>query len=323
MFLDKFESFREIYIQCHDNPDADAIASGYGLYLYFEKLGKKVHLIYSGSYRITKPSLNIMIHQLDIPIEYRESISGYDLLLTVDCQYRGGNTTPHPAQRVAMIDHHPQCVSTDEWCVIKEEYGSCCTVVWELLQQKGFEVNDCRGLATAMYYGLFSDTGQLSEIFHPKDKEFRDYLRIDRDVMDQLVKSNLLREELQIAGEALADYYYDDEYSFAVIKTRPCDPNLLGVINDLAIQVDTIRVSIVYSQTPIGYKFSVRSDLKEAMAAQVARWISKDLGSGGGHINKAGGFILSKNYERQYPQTEFDQFLKNKLCEWGKKHSNE
>ena len=34
--------YNKIYIQCHDNPDADAIASGYALYRYFSDMGKKV-----------------------------------------------------------------------------------------------------------------------------------------------------------------------------------------------------------------------------------------------------------------------------------------
>ena len=29
--------YETIVIQCHDNPDADAVASGFGLYTYFKK----------------------------------------------------------------------------------------------------------------------------------------------------------------------------------------------------------------------------------------------------------------------------------------------
>ena len=34
--LDRFDS---ITIQCHDNPDPDALASAFGLYKYFERTG--------------------------------------------------------------------------------------------------------------------------------------------------------------------------------------------------------------------------------------------------------------------------------------------
>ena len=32
----------DIAIQCHDNPDADALASGWGLFCYLEAMGKKI-----------------------------------------------------------------------------------------------------------------------------------------------------------------------------------------------------------------------------------------------------------------------------------------
>lgn len=40
MTLQELERFQLITIQCHDNPDADALASGYGLYCYFKEQGK-------------------------------------------------------------------------------------------------------------------------------------------------------------------------------------------------------------------------------------------------------------------------------------------
>ena len=45
MRLSELEKYQKIVIQCHDNPDADAIASGFGLYRYFKGLGKEVRFI--------------------------------------------------------------------------------------------------------------------------------------------------------------------------------------------------------------------------------------------------------------------------------------
>ena len=52
--------FDSIVIQTHDNPDADAIASGFGLYSYFLSKGKKVRLIYGGKNKIGKSNLLLM-----------------------------------------------------------------------------------------------------------------------------------------------------------------------------------------------------------------------------------------------------------------------
>lgn len=42
MRLSDLTRYHSITIQCHDNPDADAIASGYALYTYFKQIGKEV-----------------------------------------------------------------------------------------------------------------------------------------------------------------------------------------------------------------------------------------------------------------------------------------
>ena len=66
MKLSDLLTYREVVIQGHDNPDADAIASGYGLWLYFRLRGKKVRLIYGGSRPIQKSNLVLMVEKVDI-----------------------------------------------------------------------------------------------------------------------------------------------------------------------------------------------------------------------------------------------------------------
>lgn len=107
MKLKDLESYRDITIQCHDNPDADAIASGFALYAYFQSMGKQVRLVYAGRNRIRKSNLLLMVDKLNIPITHvEEEAKAAELLLTVDCQYGAGNVTRLPAQEVAIIDHH-------------------------------------------------------------------------------------------------------------------------------------------------------------------------------------------------------------------------
>lgn len=313
MFLEKFNQFDSVCIQCHDGPDADALGSGYGLYAYFLSIGKAVSLVYTGANRITKPALCKMVDELNIPIRWVDELPACEILVTVDCQYEGGNITKFDAPLVAMIDHHPCCVPMNEWCCIRSDYGSCCTVVWALLEEMGFSANRDARLATALFYGLYSDTRQLSEIYHPMDRKMRDSLEINRDWLAAMVNSNLSREELCIAGEALAHYYYDEPRRFAILETRPCDPNLLGVISDLASQVATIDMCLVYSETTIGYKMSLRSTVKEICASGLAEYISEGVGSGGGHYNKAGGFIVKRLFEKKYSGRGFADVLKGRI----------
>ena len=50
MKLTDLLSYQKVYIQCHDNPDADTIASGFALYRYFIDKGKEVVFFYSGKF---------------------------------------------------------------------------------------------------------------------------------------------------------------------------------------------------------------------------------------------------------------------------------
>ena len=49
MKLSKLLQYNQIIVQCHDNPDADAIASGFGVYTYLKMHGKNVRLVYGGA----------------------------------------------------------------------------------------------------------------------------------------------------------------------------------------------------------------------------------------------------------------------------------
>jgi phosphoglycolate phosphatase len=101
--------YDDIVIQCHNAPDADAIASGFALYSYLKSFGKEPRLIYGGRSVIRKTDLVMLIQDLNIPIKHVEQMDPPELLVLVDCQYQGGNTTVFEAQNVAVIDHHRVC----------------------------------------------------------------------------------------------------------------------------------------------------------------------------------------------------------------------
>ncbi|MBQ9610831.1 MAG: hypothetical protein IJV15_15530 [Lachnospiraceae bacterium] len=65
MRLSDLLKYNDIVIQCHDNPDADALASGYALYWYFKKMNKEARFIYRGINKIKKSNLLIMIDALE------------------------------------------------------------------------------------------------------------------------------------------------------------------------------------------------------------------------------------------------------------------
>ena len=291
MRLKDLLEYTSITIQCHDFPDADTIASGYAVYSYFKEQGKEVRLIYGGNKTITKPNLLIMNEHLRIPLEYVSDLPEQELLVTVDCVYGEGNVTRFPAKTVAVIDHHMCNKAVSDLMVIRSGYGSCASVVAELLREEAFDINRDITVATALYYGLYTDTNAFGELNHPADKDLRDFAKYDAGIFMLLKNSNLSLEEMQIAGDALKHYHYRDAYRFAVVQAKPCDPNILGFISDLLLQVDGVDTCVVFCKMPSGLKLSVRSCVPSVRAAELLEYVIDGIGSGGGHIQKAGGYI--------------------------------
>ena len=329
MRLEELLQYDIITIQCHDNPDADAIASGFALYAYFQSQGKQVRLVYAGRNRIQKPNLLLMVEKLHIPIEYVETEAQGtqpvkaaeigagvpELLITVDCQYGAGNVTRLPASDVAIIDHHQTEITDVEKSEIDPHLGSCSTLVWSMLRDSGYRIEDSK-VGTALYYGLYTDTNQFSEIFAPLDMDMRDAVPCEKSLVTLFRNSNLSLQEMEIAGVAMIRYIYNDDYRYAIIRSQPCDPNILGLISDFLIQVAEVDSCVVYNETGDGYKFSVRSCIREVQADELAAFLAEGIGSGGGHREKAGGFLNRALYENVYPTLHSEAFFSQRLNDY-------
>lgn len=301
MKLSELLTYDSIVVQCHDNPDADALASGFGVYTYLKERGRDVRFVYGGRYHIQKSNLVLMVSELQIPIEHVDTLEAPDLLVTVDCQYGEGNVTKFDVGAVAVIDHHQISTTLPALSEVRSNLGACATVVKELLHQEGIDVNDNKKLATALYYGLLTDTNNFTEISHPLDRDLRDDTQYDKSLILRFRNANLSLREVEIAGTALINYQYHEDYHYAVLMAEPCDPNILGVISDLMLEVDTVDTCLVYCVQPFGIKISVRSCVKEVKASELAEFITEGIGSGGGHLEKAGGFIQMELLEKAYP----------------------
>lgn len=317
MRLRELEQYNQITIQCHDNPDADALASGFAMYKYFEEKGKKVRFIYSGRFEIQKSNLRLMLDKLSIPVEYvqpEDKLGG--LLIMVDCQYGNGNVTRFEADEVAVIDHHQLEMIENEMCEIHPELGSCSTLCWKLMTDEGYDFREKREIGTALFYGLYTDTNEFSEIYNPLDLDMRDGVDVNRSLITLFRNSNISLSELETAGIALIRNIYNENHRFTVIKAGPCDPNILGVISDFLLQVDGVDVCLVYNEIPDGFKLSVRSCVKEVKANELADYICQGIGSGGGHKEKAGGFVSKAKYEAKFPCMHSESYFGDRIHQY-------
>ena len=238
--------YNDIVIQCHDNPDADALASGFALKWYLNKHGKQARFVYSGRNKVQKKNLTLMIDNLGIEVEYVEKLDKPELLINVDCQYAESNVTKFEADNVAVIDHHQVSGELPRLSEVRSNYGSCSTVIYELMQLENIDINEDENLATALFYGLMTDTGGFSEVSHPSDKDLRDIAKPRYSDIVLFKNSNISREELVIAGDALKHADYVEDRVYAIVEAMPCDPNILGVMSDFSLDTAGVDVCIAY-----------------------------------------------------------------------------
>ena len=293
MKLNELLKYDDIIIQCHDNPDADALSSGYALYYYLKENGRSPRFIYRGAREISKYNLLMMIERLHIPVEYDPDLTHEpELLVLVDCQAGQSNVTDTPAANIAVIDHHQKAGPLPELNTVKSNLGSCATVIWDMLRDEGFDVNVNEDVATAMYFGLYTDTNKLTEINHPLDRDMLETLNANMSLIREMSNSNLSLNELKITGKAILGYNYIEKRKCMIIEAEECDPTILGVISDFALEAEKVNVCISYFSSPLEIKFSIRSCSEEVHADELANFVSSGIGGGGGHMFKAGGMIF-------------------------------
>ncbi len=312
----------DIAIQCHDNPDADALASGWGIFSYLESKGRKPLLFYGGRNGITKPNLVKMVGVFGIPVRHCPGMERFDgLLLDVDCQYGAGNVQRIEAPLASVVDHHVQEKALPELCVFQPGVGSCSVLVWRMLADAGFPLS--RELQTALLYGLYTDTNAYSESRHPLDRDMRDALTdIDMDVFNSLRLSNMSEDGIRLVGRALETLAIDRASSCATLNVEGCDPNVLGYISDLVLEVDGVdSVAVSSWQGDGGCKFSVRSAVREVPAPQLAQFIARGLGSAGGHEAKAGGWISGEKFRALGTGAGIQDFMARRMRLFRETHA--
>ena len=298
MLLSELLSYDDIVIQCHDNPDADALASGFAMHWYLEKMGKKPRFIYRGFNKVSKNNLMIMIDKLGIPVSYEPDFDEEpELLITVDCQYGQKNVTKTRAKNISIIDHHQTTVELPVLSEVRSNLGSCSTVIWDMISFEGLEINDDINLATALYYGLYTDTNRFSEVSHPLDRDMQDSLIVNKSLIKEMSNSNISLDELKITGRAILEYEYFDNHRYLIIKSEPCDPTILGVISDFSMETTDVDLCLAYYVSPQEVKFSIRTCTSEIHANEVAAELAEGLGGGGGHLTKAGGALRPEKLE--------------------------
>jgi nanoRNase/pAp phosphatase (c-di-AMP/oligoRNAs hydrolase) len=178
-------------ILLYGDPDPDAIGAALGLATLWKRAGVDCAIRYTGEVQRYQNKLLLTYLKKGIVRLHADEQAESDLIAVVDAQPGFWHEDRPPAR--VIIDHHPEKDGTRDcdFVDLRPEYGATSSMVTEYLLDA--EVPIDRKLATALIYGIATDTDDLKRHTHAADIAAFEALhqRADRTFLSRLEKSQI------------------------------------------------------------------------------------------------------------------------------------
>lgn len=317
---------KHVYIQTHNFPDPDAIASAYGLQQLLKYRGIEADICYKGKidrYNTDKLREIMGIELLDVD-KLSSVLEEEDEVILVDAQKGNSNIIDITGDEIICIDHHPLNEKFDyRFSDIRPEIGACASIIASYFFENQIPMDE--KTATTLTFGIRMDTMNLSRGVSKMDVEmiYRMFDLCDDEVIHVLQNSNLYFEDLMAYSEAISSIEVYGNISFADTG-KNCPQALIASVSDFMLALVTVSFSVVYSRNSEGIKLSVRSEKKALDAGKIVARALEGIGSGGGHATMAGGFVPFAGSDREAQLLIAD--MKERFCtvigEYEKEYKN-
>ncbi|TMA25680.1 MAG: bifunctional oligoribonuclease/PAP phosphatase NrnA [Deltaproteobacteria bacterium] len=288
---------RRALVMTHDNPDPDAVASACGLaHLLTESAGVEATAVYGGIIgRAENKAMLKVLHLPVLPVSRVES-QPRDLVCLVDTQPEVGNyslATAGPPEIV--IDHHPARPSSliASFHDVGGPAGATSTLVTQYL--RAAKLVPGPPLATALFYGIKSDTRDLGREYDSADVECYNWLfpLIDKPALSRI-------EHPSVPARYFAAYHRAYERARLYGHGEAClvdmgevyVPEIVPEVSERLVSLEGLRWSLATGSYKGELYLSLRLNDKRVNAGKLVREICADFGgSAGGHGAMAGARI--------------------------------
>lgn len=278
--LDLFSSKEDWLILI--NADPDAMASAMALQRIMTYRAGEVDIARIND--ITRPDNLTMVRSMRLHMKKFSTalLAKYQKFAIVDSQ-------PHHSPLFQgihfsiIIDHHPlpEAPAETEYADIRPYYGANSAIMTEYLYN--LEIRPGKLLATALQYGIKSDTMSFARKFCDADLRAYHYLArfADQALLSRITRSEFLRSWLPFFANACMNLHAAGSGQFVYIG-KVDNPDILVVIADFLTRVYEFRwvaVSGLYDETVVViYRGDGSRDIGRLANAQFS-----DIGSAGGH----------------------------------------
>lgn len=307
--LHNLKKEERVFIQTHNFPDHDAVASAFGLQELMKSFGVQAHILYKGE--LQRESLRKMVEELHIQINKYEQfdLSPNDKIIVVDGCKGNSNVDDLIGEEVGVIDHHDTLAPEDvSYVDIRSSYGSCSTIIYTYFRELGVTMS--KNVATALIIGLNMDTAQLSRGVSEEDVNAFPALYVDANMtlVNSLLRNYIQTKDLDFYKYLLNEIIIENGIAFCYFN-QGCNQNLLGILGDFILSLEEVEFVILCALNGAVINFSLRNEFKGVSAAAVVQKVLHSIGFGGGHADMAGGVIkdLVKFDENTIRKQFFDE----------------
>lgn len=311
LLLKAVEGQPRLLILTHNDPDPDAVASALALQcLLTTRLHLTVELAYHGI--IGRAENKALVSYLGEPLQ---PLAGLDFdsstpFALVDTQPGSGNNAlPAGVSIAIVVDHHPwrEATALATFADVRTAVGSTSTILTEYLLAAQLEPD--RSLATALFYGIKSDTMGLSRKAHPSDVAAYTYLqpRADVDALMEIERAQVPLGYFKSFDTALrAARLYDDRIIISYIGPMAY-PDLSAELADVFMRLEGSEWVICMGLYQDELILAVRTRHRDGGAGQLAQTVVDGNGEAGGHGVMAGGHIYLNGRDPKRLATRLSQ----------------
>jgi nanoRNase/pAp phosphatase (c-di-AMP/oligoRNAs hydrolase) len=284
----------------HD-PDPDAIASALALRTVLGAGAAEAPIMTCG--RVTRPENRRLIDELGIRIEHisARSLEKHENLILVDVQppYFGGHVT----DVAAVIDHHPPSGAfRARFKDVRPWYGASATIAAEYLLAEGDEPLT-RELATALLYGIITDTKSLSRSASDDDLEMFAYLfpRADHSLLRRIQHPSYSASTLRRFGLALQHAHVSRGLAHVHLGRLPEDEeHIVAQLAEFCLGIEGANIAVVSGVFRDRLVMSARALWPAAKLGDRLRDAFDRYGSAGGHAVMAKAVIRLVDWRRTH-----------------------
>ncbi|CAB3287252.1 Kef-type K+ transport systems (NAD-binding component fused to domain related to exopolyphosphatase) [Methanocaldococcus lauensis] len=280
------ESKRPLLILTHTNPDPDAIASAMALKTISEKWGVEAEIAYGGSigYDENKAMINLLgINLLNIE---NVNLNDYCIIAVVDTS-TSKQLPILPPKIDIIIDHHNNSDLTAEYVDIRPKVGATSTILTQYLMELNIEPS--RNLATALFYGIQSDTDYFKRETSKLDFEAAAYLQgyIDATLLNMIENPEISTEVMEVLARAIMNRKVVKGNIALAYVGEISNRDALPKAADFLLKMEGISTTFVFGI--VGDEIHISARTKD-LRLNLGEILNKAFG-GGGHQTAAAAKI--------------------------------